>query len=168
MYLVSLPFLNQEIGRFIANIGTFYPRLSPSFKICYSVGTRLVESVEPSRWTAFLNYYSLQTAKGSATRIIKFDELTEESRYFLDNEENYPQQRPQGIFEGTMHAYWAGREYYIGEKRSYTHIFRHLKAKNMKAQGFRDTQIQEYLGEKKLSSAKGYIYSEIYTNLPIT
>jgi hypothetical protein len=168
MYVVTLPFLNSEIERFIADIGDYYPRLSPSFKICNSVGTRLIESIEPSRWTAFFGYYSLFTAKGSNTRIIQFSELTEESKYFINFGENYPQQRPQGIFEGTMQSYWGKREFYIGQKRSYTHIFRHLKAKNMKAGGSTDLQIKEYLGEKNLKSAQAYIYSEIYTNLPIT
>jgi integrase len=166
MYSVSLEFLNQTLIQFNSDIGTLYPRLSPSFKICFDVGTRLIESIQPSRWELKKNYFILTTAKGSEKREIKLKELQEESIYFLLNSPDAYQERPQTIYEYTMRRFYKGREFYIGEKRSYTHIFRHRIAKNMKAEGKNDKTIQKYLGEKTIISAQQYIYSEIYTNLP--
>jgi len=166
MYEVSLEFLNLTLIEFNAQIGTFYPRISPSFKICFVVGTRLIESIQPTRWQNLGSEFKLTTAKGSDYRIINYTELQPESIYYLLNGEDAYQERPQTLYENTMKRFYQGREFYIGEKRSFTHIFRHRIAKNMKAEGYNDGQIQQYLGEKTLVSAKQYIYSEIYTNLP--
>ncbi len=52
---------------------------------------------------------------------------------------------------------------YVRSKPITTHIFRHLKAKQLKASGQSDIAIQGVLGQKKLSSTQVYIYSTIYT-----
>lgn len=166
MYSVSLEFLNLTLVEFNNSIDTLYPRLAPSFKICFNVGTRLIESIQPTRWENLGASFRLTTAKNSYPRIINYAELEAESIYYLLNAENAYQERPQTLYETTMKRFYKGREFYIGEKRSFTHIFRHRIAKNMKAEGKSDGQIQQYLGEKTLISAKQYIYSTIYTNLP--
>ncbi len=52
---------------------------------------------------------------------------------------------------------------YVRSKPVTTHIFRHLKAKQLKASGQSDIAIQNVLGQKKLSSTQVYIYSIIYS-----
>lgn len=45
-----------------------------------------------------------------------------------------------------------------------THIFRHIKAKRLKRDGYSDNEIRLYLGERSQRSANDYIYSTIYSN----
>ena len=47
-------------------------------------------------------------------------------------------------------------------KQVSTDLFRHNKAKRLFAEGYTETQIQNYLGEKDLKNALAYINSEIY------
>lgn len=55
-----------------------------------------------------------------------------------------------------------GKKFKIGKKYLHTHIFRHNYAKKLRVNGYSNEEIKEKMGEKYLSSAMGYIHSDIY------
>ena len=44
-----------------------------------------------------------------------------------------------------------------------THLFRHIKAKELKEDGMTDIEVQNYLGERHLISAHSYINSRVFS-----
>jgi hypothetical protein len=145
----------------------FCPRIAANIQLMWSTGCRLIESVEASRWSVNGNKITLDTAKRNNKRKFFFDEIPEISKKFIESGENFGLEKPQNTFQYQQQLFFGARIFTIGEKKSFNHLFRHNVARQKKKAGWTDKQIKIWLGEKNLISAEQYIYSDIFTNLPL-
>lgn len=129
----------------------------------YLTGARANDVLSFERWTLLANgNIQLAPQKGNLNRVFTPSEIDSKFYYYISNGIN--------IFDGLFYrkyCYYVERCLYanaftIGRKSVNTHLFRHLYAKRLQSQGLTDVVIKEKMGERKLQSAQGYIYSSIY------
>lgn len=145
----------------------FCPRIAANIVLMWATGCRLVESVEATRWTVSGTEVILDTAKRNNPRKFLFAEIPELGKQFIEAGVNLGLEKPQNTFQYQQQLFFGARTFTIGEKNSFNHLFRHNVARQKKVLGWTDKQIQIWLGEKTLIAAEQYIYSDIYTNLPV-
>lgn len=150
-----------------ANAATiFCPRIAANILLMWSTGCRLIESVEATRWKVLGNKIILETAKRNNERKLLFSEIPDLGKKFIEEGVNLGLEKPQNTFQYQQQLFFGPRTFIIGEKKSFNHLFRHNVVRQKKIAGWKDKEIQKWLGEKTLIAAEQYIYSEIYSNLP--
>lgn len=154
--------INQFCLHFLETCTKAHPRYFPLFDTLYRTGMRFEDCFTLERWEIIgKQKVAVSTAKGSDIRILDGSEINPSLFAAVEG----------GNTLFFNFSYSTALRYFslafpqpnlqIGEKKVKTHIFRHNKARTLKASGLSDHQIQKYLGEKNLSSANAYIYSII-------
>ena len=139
---------------------------SKELKICanmqYMTGARANDVLNFTRWTLLANgNVQLQPQKNNLLRLFTPEEIDSNFYEALVIDSN--------CFEGLFYRKY---EYYlerilhshifrVNQKPVCTHLFRYNYARKMKENGFTDAEIKEKLGERQLTSAQAYIYSQI-------
>ncbi len=133
------------------------------FDSLYKTGLRVGEIIDFSRWSIIdKKYLQVQTLKGSNPRTFKNKEL---NQIYVDLTRYNTTYLAQFNYKNLSRAFNRFAPYsqlLIGNKQVSTHLFRHNKAKQLKAKGYSDIEIQTYLGEKDLKNALVYINSKIF------
>lgn len=133
------------------------------FHTLYLTGCRYAELVHPENWSVIDdNNLSLQPAKKNNIRLFKASEIDDLFLTCLQNNYNIFAIKSYTYYLRTLNRLGGISDVYVKNKGISLHIFRHYKARILKEQGKTDLQIQQYLGERSLNSAKHYIYSTIY------
>ncbi len=163
MKIIELQQLNHDCKKLLEICQDVCPFLHSIFNTQYLTGARFSDVYYLHKW--YLKNEStlvLKPCKNNDIRIFNTDEVD----YLL-----YKQVKDDfNVYNLTSYStalHWFTRMYptpniMVKSKPIKTHVFRHLKAKTLKKQGATDIEIQKYLGEKNLYSAKTYIYSNIY------
>ena len=103
----------------------------------------------------------MHTKKYNEIREFKKEELTESLLYSIDTGETTAFDTCMMTSQRRLLSILNGKAFWSRKKRINTHIFRHNWAKNKyKELGTADA-VRLAMGEKRLSSAQGYIFSEI-------
>lgn len=154
--------INQYCLLFLETCTKAHPRYFPLFDTLYRTGMRFEDCFTLLRWEILSEQkVAVATAKGSDIRILDGSEINPALLAAV----------AAGNTQFFNFSYSTALRYFslafpqpnlkIGGKKVKTHIFRHNKARTLKASGLSDQEIQRYLGEKNLSSANAYIYSVI-------
>ena len=162
----STPLSTEEINelclQFLETTTKAHPRYYPLFDMLFRTGMRFEDCYSLSRWAIVSpQVVTVQTAKGSDIRTFTESDI---------NPYLWAAIHAQN-FSYFNFSYSTIRRYFslafpipnltVLSKPIKTHIFRHNKARMLKASGLSDLEIKAYLGERSLSSAKSYIYSNI-------
>ena len=131
--------------------------------LLYVSGCRCNDVLERNRWKLLLdNRLELTPQKNNNKRYFNQEEVTEYwySSFLLDVDcfFDIDYRKFNYYLEMSLNKYYL----MTFSKRISTHIFRHNFARKLKLQGLTDNQIKDRLGEKQLSSAQKYIYSQIF------
>lgn len=167
MFLLSDSDLKNFCDAYANAATIFCPRIAPNIVLMWATGCRLVESVEATRWTVSGPKVILDTAKRNNPRKFLFSEIPDLGKQFIEAGINLGLEKPQNTFQYQQQLFFGARIFTIGEKKSFNHLFRHNVARQKKVAGWTDREIKIWLGEKNLISAEQYIYSDIFTNLPL-
>jgi site-specific recombinase XerD len=129
--------------------------------LLYNTGIRVSE-VNPNLWTLkSQSIYELQPRKGNNPREISKDDLPPSFINYLIDNLDIAYRIPYSSFIRAILFLQPAIIRTAGNKNIISHIFRHNYAKKLKTSGYSDIMIQTILGEKNLSSALNYIYSDI-------
>jgi len=133
------------------------------FDTLYKTGLRVGEIIDFSRWAVIdKKYIQVQTLKGSNPRTFKSSELNQIYVDLIRYNTIYLAQFNYKNLSRAFNRFAPYSHLLIGNKQVSTHLFRYNKAKQLKAKGYSDIEIQIYLGEKDLKNALVYINSKIY------
>ncbi|NOZ36007.1 MAG: site-specific integrase [Chlorobi bacterium] len=133
------------------------------FDTLYKTGLRVGEVTDWSQWTIVSKkYLQVQTLKGSNPRTFKNKKLNQIYVDLIRYNTTYLAQFNYKNLSRAFNRFAPYSQLLIGNKQVSTHLFRHNKAKKLKAKGYTDIEIQTYLGEKDLKNALVYINSKIY------
>ena len=151
------PFLISLLSRLSFHDAAYFPY----FDTLYSTGCRY-EDLNYSRWT--VNADSTLTLKPCKYNLNRSFNFIDVNPFFID----YLTKGYSGFFQipysTLVHCFRFHASGILAtekDKNLLLHSFRHNFAKKLKKQGLTDSQIQLQLGEKHLSSAMQYIYSNV-------
>lgn len=134
------------------------------FQTMYKTGGRFSDIYNHQNWTVIdANYLKLTPQKNNNIRIIPASDI---NFYLYDsilNGWDIGREFSYSYAKNAYNRFFPGPKLFVKSKPVTTHLFRHNKAKLLKKEGNTDSQIQQYLGEKSITSANQYIYSNIYT-----
>jgi len=129
----------------------------------YLTGCRANDLLEFNRWSMLLSgQLQLQPQKGNDIRLFDYSEVNDDWYYSvasnssLLNSLNY---RKYNYYVDRALSKW---NFHVMSKNISTHVFRHNYAKKLHDNGMSDLDVKVKLGERRLTSAQGYINSIIY------
>jgi site-specific recombinase XerD len=126
------------------------------------LGLRFTEAYELERWTKITEeHYQLKCAKESDKRIINTGDIDERYRDMLENGIKTASIYSYRTLLRTFTAYFRYPYAKAKNKSCKTHIFRHIKALELKNAGLTNEEIQEYFGHKTVNSTKQYTENDI-------
>lgn len=142
-----------------------------TFNLLYSTGIRLAE-VNVDLWVkSDDDKYILSPKKYNKVRIFEADELPELWKDCIRLEVMDCYCRPHETIKRRIKEVWSNGYFYSKTKQIRSHIFRHNYAKKVFEEKQTNEAVQAELGEKHLTSAMNYIYSQIeyvpFGQLPI-
>jgi site-specific recombinase XerD len=133
------------------------------FETLYMTGLRAGEITDFSRWSVDSpDRLTVQTQKKSNPRSFAPEDLSPVFADVLITQNTRLINFNYKYLQRTFNRFALYPQLFIGNKQVSTHLFRHNKAKRLILEGYTDTQIQTYLGEKDLKNALSYINSEIH------
>lgn len=160
--LISNVDLENVMYDVISDINLYSHEIKIAAKMQYLTGCRANDVLEADRWILLMDgNLQLQPQKGNNIRTFEpldvdndFYDYIVEGHFLLDGL-NY--RKYNYYIELAMHKY----AFKVFSKSITSHLFRHNYAKKLHDTGMSDVDIQNKLGERRLSSAVGYIYSPI-------
>lgn len=163
MRLINSVELNDILSNNLEQLKYNYFDRAYSFELMFKTGCRVNETLELNRWNIINdNEISLQPQKGNLLRV--FNKSIFENNFINAIENNLPisTNLTTDKLRYNLQQHFLDYGFIIGKKRSISHIFRHNYAKQLKLNGSTDLEIKSIMGEKKLSSAMAYIYSDVF------
>jgi len=158
--------LDEALQYVIERCNSDQPFFSKYYKALYHLGIRATEALLPSIWSfPTSNTVVLQPHKGNNLRFFVRSDIPEDYLQsilfpeFINVIPSYSQLNY--LFQ--IYMYYG--KIWIGNKSSTLHLFRHNYVKKLKAIGLSDEDIRVRIGEKELSSAQQYIYSEYFVDI---
>lgn len=154
--------LNQMCLTLI-NTGTnAHPELGAIFQLMYNTGCRHLEACSLARWGVFSgSIVKLDTLKGNGLRPFPFSIIPS---YYLAKIQSLG--ASPLIFTPSQIEYYLKNNMLIqnirnGDKAITTHVFRHNFARQLKANGYTDAQIQTEFRHTSPTSTANYIYDPL-------
>jgi site-specific recombinase XerD len=161
--LITYPVLLSICSEFQTNINAFDLEMGVLTNCIYGTGLRFSEVYELDRWQVIdMNILEVQTKKGSDARLFQNSELPPEFVWIIRNDAQYFRSFSYKTYTNYFTRFFRYPFIYTGNKQISSHIFRHLRAKQLNFEGQTDEQIRVYLGERDIKNAQSYINSEIY------
>lgn len=154
--------LNTTLSQALNNNLLYTKKLYTCASMQFMTGCRANDVLKFNNWTLLGNgNLQLQPQKNNLLRIFEPSEVNNDFYNAIVENESYLDglfyRKYQYYMEKILHT----KYFKINDKPVSTHLFRYNYARQMKANGFTDVQIKEKLGERQLSSAQAYIYSQI-------
>lgn len=150
------------------SLTAFRPEFANLARLHRAVGCRVQELFDNKRWRV-LSPYSLQIEpqKGNANRIIQFQEIgyTDATEFAatLADIGRLPKRQYDRSFAEIVRQKHLFRHYENGYAHPSTHYFRHIKIKELAAQGYDRGYIATWIGEKNVDNLDYYLQSVYYT-----
>ena len=163
MKILSLKEIDAVCKQVVRSAEKYDIFLYAFFDTLYKTGLRSGEVIDFSRWSMITKeLLQVQTLKGSNPRIFKNEELNPIFVDLICYDSTHIAQYNYKSLQRAFNRFAPYSQLLIGNKQVSTHLFRHNKAKHLKASGSSEEEIQKYLGEKDLKNAQIYISSKIY------
>jgi integrase len=160
---VDLHTLQQYADHILSALRTFDVTAHALFSTMRRTGLRFEDAHNITRWTDNHNgTFSVETAKHSAIRTIPYADVSDLHLQRLQS--NHPYVFPYSYASYLRYFTMFSPAPFLlcKSKPIKTHLFRHIRARELKAAGHTDAEIQQYLGEQQITSAQQYIYSIIH------
>lgn len=146
------------------NFRDFDPYMYAYFNTMFLTGARFGDVYDYSRWSVVdSERISLMPQKGNNLRTFFNIDI---DAYLLNSIQNNYDFSNMISYSNSL--IWFKRfspepNLMVKNKPVLTHLFRHIKAKELSANGYTDGQIKTYFGQSKIASTQAYIYSQVYT-----
>lgn len=163
MDIISNSELDSKLASILGSSILYTHEIKIVAEMQYLCGCRANDLLEFNRWSVLLSgQLQLIPQKGNNVRLFDLSEVNDDWYYSvatnssLLNSLNY---RKYNYYVERALKKW---DFHVMSKNISTHVFRHNYAKKLHDSGMSDVDVQTKLGERRLSSAQGYIYSNIY------
>ena len=139
------------------NYFNFYTYLN----LLYETGLRPNEAYEYERYSFYGDNVSFQPAKGNNTRVFPKILLSEGAIDDIENNRKPFQDARYSSIVRYFNEYFTFSNIMIDNKHIALYVFRHMKFKQLDAEGMSTEDIGEYFGEQDNKNVKGYVQSII-------
>lgn len=162
--IMQLSLIANEIRQ---KIETYRPEFANIVRLHRNAGCRVHELFDAERWSATSNtMLQVQPQKGNALRLLPFADIGfADAAAFVSTHQDMsrlPERQYERVFSETVRDLGLWRLYEDGFARPSTHFFRHMKIKELYAQGFDKEYIATWIGEKKVENLDYYLNSTYY------
>ena len=162
--VMQLSMMADEVRQKIEN---YRPEFTNIVRLHRNVGCRVHELFDAERWSATSNtMLKVQPQKGNALRLLPFADIGfADAAAFVPTHQDMsrlPERQYERVFSATVRDLGLWRLYEDGFARPSTHFFRHMKIKELYAQGFDKEFIASWIGEKKVENLDYYLNSAYY------
>lgn len=154
----------DEICNFIAN---YRPEFANLVHLHRFSGCRVKELFQPTRWKVESNVSLLvHPQKHNAVRNLRFVDIgVQDAAAFvpiLADMARLPLRQYERAFAAVVHQLQLFRLYDNGFASPSTHMFRHVKIKELSAQGWEKERIATWIGEKNVQNLDYYLNSQYF------
>lgn len=162
--VLQLSLLCDEI---VADMCIYRPEFANLVHLHRNAGCRVKELFHPQRWeTVGNNTLQVQPQKHNALRILQladigFTDADQFAATFADMQ-RLPYRQYERAFKLIVRTKNLWRLYEDGYAQPSTHLFRHVKIKELAAQGHDPEYIATWIGEKKVENLDYYLNSKYY------
>lgn len=162
--VMQLSLIADEI---VQKIESFRPEFANIVHLHRNAGCRVHELFDAKRWAAASNtMLQVQPQKGNAMRLLPFVDIGfANAAAFVPTHQDMgrlPERQYERVFSATVHDLGLWRLYEDGFARPSTHFFRHVKIKELFAQGCEMEYIAAWIGEKRVENLDYYLNSVYY------
>lgn len=162
--VVQLSLLADELAQ---KIETYRPEFTNIVHLHRNAGCRVHELFDAERWSAVSNtMVQVQPQKGNAMRLLPFVDIGfNDADAFVATYSDMmrlPERQYERTFSAAVRDLGLWRLYEDGFARPSTHFFRHMKIKELYAQGFEKEYIAAWIGEKKVENLDYYLNSTYF------
>lgn len=160
----QLSLLADEI---VQAVSRYRPEFRNLLTLQRRIGCRVKELFQPERWK-LLNDTTLQIdpQKGNATRIIQLPDIGYTTRAdfaaTLADIGRLPNRQYDRAISQEIQGKNLWRLYEDGFAHPSTHFFRHVKIKELSAQGYDNGYISMWIGEKNINNLDYYLNSKFF------
>ena len=154
----------DKICNFIAN---YRPEFANLVQLHRHSGCRVKELFQPTRWKVESNVSLLvQPQKHNAVRNLRFVDIgVQDAAAFvpiLADMARLPLRQYERAFSAAVRGADIYRLYDNGYATPSTHMFRHVKIKELSAQGWEKERIATWIGEKSVQNLDYYLNSQFF------
>lgn len=154
--------LDEVLTTVVQRIDAEHPISGALFQLQKNTGLRVCEVQEVSRWTAGdAGTYTVQLSKREGTRIIDQHDVPELIRPYYDNRQPFTMQ----TYSSLNNSYKRNAPVLIfnsDERRTTSHAFRYLFAKQLYAVTESVSEVAAVLGHINQANTARYIFDDIY------
>lgn len=159
--VMQLSIVADEI---VERLSRYRPEFSLLLRMQRVAGTRVSELFQPKRWQLLTStQLQVQPQKGNALRILNLSDLgnmsADDFTRTLADMGRLPQRQYERAFAFVVAQAGLWRKYNDGYMHPSSHMLRHLKIKEMAAQGYDKEYIATWIGEKNVASLDYYLGS---------
>ena len=164
MRIYTLEELELASEVFLERVQIYNPIQASIYQNQINLGCRFNDVMKLEKWSIVNELtVSLLPQKNNSLRVFNKSDLDVMLRHQLENNYNYYAKTSYSDAISVFYRMFPIPNIRVKNKPIKTHIFRHIKAKRLKANGMSDNDIRLYLGENMQRSANDYIYSQVYT-----
>lgn len=161
---LQLSLIADEI---LSDLCSYRPEFTLLATLQRKSGCRIQELFQPERWHPASNsLLQVQPQKGNAVRLLQFSDIGfENAEKFVPTHQDMarlPSRQYERAFSLVVRQKGLWRLYEDGFSRPSTHLFRHVKIKEMSAQGYDNGLIATWIGEKNVTSLEYYLNSQYF------
>ena len=164
MKIYTLEELELASEIFLERVQIYNPIQASIYQNQINLGCRFNDVMKLEKWSIVNELtVSLLPQKNNSLRVFNKSDLDVMLRHQLENNYNLYSKTSYSDAISVFYRMFPLPNIRVKNKPIKTHIFRHIKAKRLKANGMSDNDIRLYLGENMQRSANDYIYSQVYT-----
>lgn len=149
------------------NLIAYRPEFANIVKLQRNAGCRIQELFQPDRWKVVAsNTLQVQPQKGNALRVLQlsdigFSNVSEFETVHFDMA-RLPSRQYERAMKVIVEATGLWRLYDDGFSRPSSHLFRHVKIKELAQQGYDNAYIATWIGEKNVLNLDYYLGSKFF------
>ena len=164
---LTLDQLQMLVAELLANMCQYRPEFSRLLSLQRYAGTRVNELFQPERWEIQNDrVVHVQPQKKNALRVLNFADIgiqdAEEFQIVAADMQRLPKRQYERAFSKEVESLGLWREYENGFTHPSTHLLRHLKIKELAANGASIEYIGSWIGEKNLDNLNYYLDSRFF------
>lgn len=149
------------------SLSAYRPEFANLARLHRNVGCRVQELFDQNRWRVLSNYtIQIDPQKGNANRILQLTDIgfADASQFSatLADIGRLPKRQYDRAFAQIIREKALWRLYEDGFAHPSTHFFRHVKIKELAAQGFDKGYIATWIGEKNIDNLEYYLNSAYF------
>lgn len=145
----------------------YRPEFANLARLQRSAGCRIQELFQPNRWQIVSqSVVQVQPQKGNALRVLQLSDIgysnADNFAPTLADMARLPNRQYERAFSFVVGQKGLWRLYEDGFARPSTHLFRHVKIKELSSQGFDKAYIATWIGEKNVDNLDYYLNSQYF------